>query len=122
MLGPALKKLFFDLHHRTTPPLSKFEQALHRELLGILLTKQFEMSVSGGGPDALVRTEGVEVTPNVQVSSDYLKSIPGGIGEIFSGGPNLNFQVDLSGGDWGDSSGMQIGCGEKKCKYREPEA
>ena len=121
MLGPALKKLFFDLHHRTTPPLSKFEQALHRELLGILLTKQFEMSVSGDGPGALVRTEGVEAMADVEVSGDYLKSLPGAIGQFLGGSPNLNLQVDLSGGDWGDSSGMQIGCGEKKCKYREPE-
>jgi len=121
MLGSALKQLFFNLHHRTDPPLTKYEVAIHRELLGILLTEQFERSILSARPDALVRAAGADSPTDLEVSGNSLNSlgIPGGVSEIFGSGPTMNLQVVLSGGDWGNSPSM-ISCGAKDCNYKTP--
>jgi hypothetical protein len=121
MLGPALKQLFFNLHHRTDPPLTKYEAAVHRELLGILLTEQFERRILGARSDALFRAAGADSPADVEVSGSSLDSIgiPEGISEIFGSGPTMNLQVVLSGGDWGNSPTM-ISCGAEDCNYKTP--
>lgn len=123
MLGPALKELLVDLERRKAK-LSKFERAIHRELVGILLADHIETSIMGvvdTGPR--VPVIGSTSIVAVAVPGHYLRSSrfreamqpPLGVAQ------NLTVEVDLSGGDWRDSPGMQIGCGEKKCRYKEPE-
>jgi hypothetical protein len=123
MLGPALKQLFVNLDDRIKrqEQITKYETAIHRELLGILLTEQFERVILNARPDALVRAAGADSPTDREVLAHSLNTlgIPGGIGDVFGSGPTTNLQVDLSGGDWGDSSSM-ISCGETICKFKTP--
>jgi hypothetical protein len=122
MLGPALKELLVDLDRRKGK-LSRFERAIHRELVGILLADHFEASISD--------VVGTRARPSVigrrfkavEVPADYLgsTSFRNAMLPMLGDAQHLRVDVDLSGGDPDNPSQLQIGCGEPKCKYKEPE-
>jgi hypothetical protein len=121
MLGPALKALFVDLHHRGR--LTEYETEIHRELLRILLTDQFATRV-GAGAGPLVGSAAAGTTSDmksVQVSEDHLNSlgVSGGIGGIFGGGPTFSLQVDLSGGTWSGERDLQSDCPDPDCELKK---
>jgi hypothetical protein len=130
MLGPALKQLFLTLHQRTSPlqdgtsPLTKYEAAVHRELLGILLTEQIERRILDARADALPGAVEAHPRANVEVLGSTLESIgiPSGNDGIFGSGRPMNLEVVLSGGggDWGSSS-TAISCGKQGCYYLASE-
>src|SRR4051794_28503470 len=111
MLGPALKQLFLTLHRRKNPlhdrtiPLTKYEAAVYRELVGMLLTEQIERRILDPRSDALPRAAEAESRAYVEVSGSTLESIviPEGIGGFFGSGQTMHLQLILSGGggDWG---------------------